>query len=31
MVLVGILGALFAIQVKRSKPALYASLGKAFE
>ncbi|MBY3377385.1 APC family permease [Rhizobium laguerreae] len=31
MVLVGILGALFAIRVKRSKPALYASLGKVFE
>jgi len=28
---VGILGALFAIQVKKSKPALYASLGKVFE
>jgi hypothetical protein len=31
MVLVGILGALFAIRIKRSKPALYASLGKVFE
>jgi amino acid transporter len=31
MVLVGILGALFAIQVKKSKPDLYASLGKVFE
>jgi amino acid transporter len=31
MVLVGILGALFAVRVKRSKPALYASLGKVFE
>jgi len=31
MVLVGLGGALFAMQIKKSKPALYASLGKVFE
>jgi hypothetical protein len=30
-VLVGLLGAAFAMQIKKVKPDLYASLGKAFE
>ena len=31
IVLVGLLGAAFAMQIKKVKPDLYASLGKAFE
>ena len=31
IVLVGLLGAAFAMQIKKAKPELYASLGKAFE
>jgi len=31
MVLVGLLGAAFATQIKKAKPDLYASLGRAFE
>ncbi|NKJ39608.1 APC family permease [Rhizobium sp. SG570] len=31
MVVVGILGAIFAVRVKKSQPVLYASLGKVFE
>jgi amino acid transporter len=31
IVLVGLLGAAFAIQIRKAKPELYASLGKAFE
>jgi amino acid transporter len=31
IVLVGLLGAAFAIKIRKAKPALYASLGKAFE
>ncbi len=31
IVLVGLLGAAFAMQIRKAKPELYASLGKAFE
>jgi amino acid transporter len=31
MVLIGLLGAAFATQIKKAKPDLYASLGRAFE
>jgi len=31
VLLVGILGAIFAVRVKKSQPVLYASLGKVFE